>query len=194
MAKPFATRTLKVMEHFRKHPDAAVLTVAAKHNMAISQVYQLRKRVRDEVDIVFVDPTPGPTPEHEATALAASLMNAAQRTDKQNKDRAEKYFRELHITMEPDTGTDVDAVLDSRAQDYGKFIEGAEIMQMLKRLVHNHIDQRNKQLAFDQREALDMIIHKIGRIINGNPDKVDNWVDIAGYAKLVADRLEGNVR
>lgn len=193
MTKPFAKRTLKVMEHFRKHPNEPVISVAGKYNMALSQVYRLRKRVQKEVDILFVDPTPGPTPEHEAMALAASFMNAAQRTAKQKKERAEKYFRELQITLEPNE-TDVDAVLDSRAQDYGKFIEGAEIMQMLKRLVHNHIDQRNKQLAFDQREALDMIIHKIGRIINGNPDKVDNWVDIAGYAKLVADRLEGNAR
>jgi hypothetical protein len=36
-----------------------------------------------------------------------------------------------------------------------------------------------------------MIVHKISRIVNGNPDKVDHWVDIAGYATLVADRLEG---
>jgi hypothetical protein len=92
------------------------------------------------------------------------------------------------------TITDVDKVLDSRAKDYGKFIEGAEIMQMLKRLVHNYIEDRQTPLAFDQREAIDMIIHKMGRIINGNPDKVDHWTDIAGYAKLVADRLEGNVR
>ncbi|WP_353247302.1 DUF6378 domain-containing protein, partial [Limnohabitans sp.] len=87
--------------------------------------------------------------------------------------------------------TDVDETLDNRAQDYGKFIEGAEIMQMLKRIVHNYIEARGTKLAFDQREAIDMIIHKLGRIINGNPDKVDTWVDIAGYAKLVADRLEG---
>lgn len=90
--------------------------------------------------------------------------------------------------------TSVDTVLDSRAKDYGKFIEGAEIMQMLKRLVHNYIEQRGTQLAFDQRESIDMIIHKLGRIINGNPDKVDHWVDIAGYATLVAERLEGNAR
>lgn len=90
--------------------------------------------------------------------------------------------------------TDVDTVLDSRAKDYGKFIEGAEIMQMLKRLVHNYIEKRGTHLAFDQREAIDMIIHKLGRIINGNPDKVDHWVDIAGYATLVADRLQGNAR
>jgi hypothetical protein len=87
--------------------------------------------------------------------------------------------------------TDIDETLDERAKDYGKFIEGAEIMQMLKRMVHNYIELRGTKLAFDQREAIDMIIHKLGRIINGNPDKVDTWVDIAGYAKLVADRLEG---
>jgi hypothetical protein len=96
--------------------------------------------------------------------------------------------------LTPNEETNVDTVLDSRAKDYGKFIEGAEIMQMLKRLVHNYIEDRQTPLAFDQREAIDMIIHKLGRIINGNPDKVDHWVDIAGYAKLVADRLEGNVR
>ena len=90
--------------------------------------------------------------------------------------------------------TDVDQVLDSRAKDYGKFIEGAEIMQLLKRLVHNYIEARGTPLAFDQREAIDMIIHKLGRIINGNPDKVDHWVDIAGYATLVADRLQGDAR
>jgi transposase len=97
------------------------------------------------------------------------------------------------ITMQSDE-TDVDTVLDSRAKDYGKFIEGAEIMQMLKRLVHNYIEDRGTPLAFDQREAIDMIIHKLGRIINGNPDKVDHWVDIAGYSTLVADRLQGDAR
>jgi hypothetical protein len=88
----------------------------------------------------------------------------------------------------------VDTTLDARAVDYGKFIEGAEVMQMLKRVVQNALSNRDKVLAHDQAESLDMIIHKIGRIINGNPDVVDHWLDIAGYAKLVADRLEGRVR
>jgi hypothetical protein len=152
MAKPFATRTLKVMDYFRKHPNASVAAIAVKYDMATSQVYKLRK-------LAQLPPEADPVPEVEV----------------------------------PST-TKVDAVLDSRAKDYGKFIEGAEIMQMIKRLVHNYIEIRDTQLAFDQREALDMIIHKMGRIINGNPDKVDHWVDIAGYATLVAERLEGNAR
>lgn len=88
----------------------------------------------------------------------------------------------------------VDKTLDARAVEYGKFIEGAEVMQMIKRVVRNALDNRDKVLAHDQAEALDMIIHKMGRIINGNPDVVDHWLDIAGYAQLVADRLEGRIR
>jgi len=45
------------------------------------------------------------------------------------------------------------------------------------------------ELDADQQEALEMIAHKIARILNGDPNYVDSWVDIAGYAKLVADRL-----
>jgi transposase-like protein len=89
---------------------------------------------------------------------------------------------------------EVDATLDARAVEYGKFIEGAEVMQMLKRVVQAALNNRDKVLAHDQAEAMDMIIHKIGRIVNGNPDVVDHWLDIAGYAKLVADRLEGRIR
>jgi hypothetical protein len=179
MAKPFAKRTLKVMDHFRTHPDAPVLEVATKYNMSMSQTYALRKRVRDQEttnklndalgDLIYQPLSIKPVPK-----VSRPIVNP-------------------EITMEPDE-TKVDAILDSRAKDYGKFIDGAEIMQMLKRLVHGYIENRGTPLAFDQREAIDMIIHKLGRIINGNPDKVDSWRDIAGYSTLVADRLEGNAR
>jgi hypothetical protein len=35
-----------------------------------------------------------------------------------------------------------------------------------------------------------MIVHKLARIVNGDPNYGDSWRDIEGYAKLVADRLE----
>lgn len=163
MAKPFAKRTLEVMEHFRNNPTDPVLAVAAKYNMSMSRTYALRKK-----------------------ALAQ------KKTDEVNKALGKLPWQPPELLPVPETN--VDAVLDSRAKDYGKFIEGAEIMQLLKRLVHNYIEDRGTPLAFDQREAIDMIIHKLGRIINGNPDKVDHWVDIAGYATLVADRLQGDAR
>jgi hypothetical protein len=123
--------------------------------------------------------------------VAVSYVYQLRKKLTEGKRKTPRPIVNPKITMEPN---DVDAILDSRAKDYGKFIEGAEIMQMLKRVVHNYIEDRGTPLAFDQREAIDMIIHKMGRIINGNPDKVDHWVDIAGYATLVAERLEGNAR
>ena len=89
---------------------------------------------------------------------------------------------------------DVDETLDERAKDYGRFKDSAALMQGIKRLLADHARMHNKTFADDQWEALEMIVHKIGRIVNGNPDKVDHWVDIAGYAKLIADRLQGNAR
>jgi hypothetical protein len=40
------------------------------------------------------------------------------------------------------------------------------------------------------KESVDMICHKIARIVNGGqPQEIDHWHDIAGYAKLVEDIL-----
>ena len=91
-------------------------------------------------------------------------------------------------------GDNVDKTLDTRAQSYGKFKDGAALMQAIKRSMAEHAAKYGKTFADDQWEALEMIVHKIGRIVNGNPDVVDHWVDIAGYATLVADRLEGRER
>jgi len=59
----------------------------------------------------------------------------------------------------------------------------------LKQVISSELQRRGKWLAPDQQEALDMICHKIGRIVNGDPDYDDSWRDIAGYAQLVCDRL-----
>lgn len=66
--------------------------------------------------------------------------------------------------------------------------------QTIKDTIKVHMGDRWNTLAADQKEALEMIAHKLGRIANGDPDYADSWVDIAGYSKLVADRLEGVAR
>jgi len=38
-----------------------------------------------------------------------------------------------------------------------------------------------------------MVVHKISRILNGNPNNIDSWHDIVGYASLVEKRLNGEV-
>lgn len=84
------------------------------------------------------------------------------------------------------------ATLEDRGKRYGLFTNHAEITQSLKQTMYH---QNNWEiLKDDQKEALEMIAHKIGRILNGDPNYADSWIDIAGYAKLVADRLEGTIR
>lgn len=85
----------------------------------------------------------------------------------------------------------VDEILTERGNRYGKFRDHALITQTLKQSLWRHLQDHGKELEADQVEALDMICHKIGRIVNGDPNYADSWVDIAGYAKLVADRLQG---
>jgi len=90
--------------------------------------------------------------------------------------------------------TNITAVLEERGARYGVFTGHAGVTQQLKKSITIALAARNKKLADDQQEALDMICHKIGRIINGDPNYADSWVDIAGYSKLVADRLLGTER
>lgn len=86
--------------------------------------------------------------------------------------------------------TNVNDMLAGRESRYGSFQVHAEISQVIKQVMHSAAQARNKELDSDQLEALDMIAHKIARILNGDPNYADNWIDIAGYATLVANRLE----
>lgn len=83
----------------------------------------------------------------------------------------------------------VDSTLEERGARYGLFVGHASIAQTLKSVM-----TANKgwdRLHSDQKEALEMIQHKIARILNGDPNYADSWHDIAGYATLVEKRLNG---
>ncbi len=82
---------------------------------------------------------------------------------------------------------DIAETLAQRGSRYGAFPEHARITQNLKRAMQ---DSPNwARLTDPQREALEMVSHKIGRILNGDPNYHDSWHDIIGYTKLVADEL-----
>lgn len=83
-------------------------------------------------------------------------------------------------------------LITERGSRYGKFKDGAEIMQELKDVMREVDGWHN--LTPSQREALDMIQHKIGRILNGEPTYDDSWKDIAGYATLIVNELNGEIK
>lgn len=80
----------------------------------------------------------------------------------------------------------IDAILAERQKTHGDFADHAGITQSIKDIMRqNGIERLNDS----QTESLEMIAHKIGRILAGNPDTKDHWDDIAGYAKLISNQL-----
>lgn len=79
-------------------------------------------------------------------------------------------------------------ILEARKKKYGLFSSHARITQNLKRALR---DSPNwDTLTNDKKEALEMIVHKIGRILDGDPEYKDSWTDIIGYATRVEETLE----
>jgi len=86
----------------------------------------------------------------------------------------------------------IDKILDERGQRYGKFVDVAKATDAIQEAVYESCSlEKLNALEPDQSIAIDMICHKLARIVVGDHDYVDNWADIAGYAQLVADRLQG---
>lgn len=82
----------------------------------------------------------------------------------------------------------IDNTLAERGTRYGEFINHAEISQSIKFAM---ACSRNwAALAPDMKETLEMVAHKIARILNGDPEYADSWHDIIGYVRLIEKRLE----
>ena len=84
--------------------------------------------------------------------------------------------------------TDIKDTLKERGSRYGSFKGNAQIAQEIKRCFQRSPNW--EKLKCDQLEALEMVAHKIARILNGDPDYKDSWVDIEGYVRLVSETLK----
>lgn len=78
-------------------------------------------------------------------------------------------------------------MLIERGSRYGSFEGHAAITQGIKEVMFQSPNWHT--LTWSQKESLEMVAHKIGRILNGDPNYKDSWVDIVGYAQLVVDQL-----
>lgn len=79
-------------------------------------------------------------------------------------------------------------LVKERGQTHGDFLLHALITQDLKAVLRKY--GYLTKLKAHQREALDMNMHKVGRIVAGDPDFPDHWKDIAGYSWLVVERCK----
>jgi hypothetical protein len=82
----------------------------------------------------------------------------------------------------------IQSTLDEREKTHGDFSENAKVMQSLKTVCH---DSPNwLKLTLVQREVMDMLCHKMGRILSGDPNHPDHWLDVQGYARIAWERLK----
>jgi hypothetical protein len=78
--------------------------------------------------------------------------------------------------------SDIQYILEERERTHGDFRVQARIARNLKEIV---VYSPNAiYLSHIQREAIDMILHKVSRILCGHFDHEDHWDDISGYAQL----------
>jgi hypothetical protein len=73
-------------------------------------------------------------------------------------------------------------LLNERNNTHGPFTGNARVAQELKQVLQ--LTPSYYKMHDVHREALEMICHKIARIVNGDPTFDDHWDDIAGYALL----------
>jgi len=89
--------------------------------------------------------------------------------------------------------TSTDAILNQRGKRYGLFVNQATLSQKLKTEFDNHVREYGQPELYTASisEAIEMILHKLARIANGDPTYLDNFVDISGYSELIVKELKG---
>lgn len=122
--------------------------------------------------------------------------------------RAKANSQCMEILQEPkavETPDAIKAVLNERGTRYGDFSNHARLAQRLIRSLTQFsysIDNGPEyppsvivpwdNLPAVHRQALTTICDKISRVLSGDCNYADNWVDIQGYARLVEERLPKN--
>lgn len=96
-------------------------------------------------------------------------------------------YQSVLSTAEASETSGIAAILEQREARYGGFKSNSIVAQQLKTVLQTH--PKWPELAPFHQEALHQILSKVSRAIF-NPDYIDNWIDIAGYATLVSRELE----
>jgi hypothetical protein len=73
-------------------------------------------------------------------------------------------------------------IVQERQKTHGQFSRNAEAAQHFKEYLRSHPGWH--LLNEQQKEALELIATKTGRILAGDPNHPDHWRDIGGYAEL----------
>lgn len=75
---------------------------------------------------------------------------------------------------------DTPNLLDQRGATHGDYRAMSTRIQQIKSVMR--MGSKWIDMSEPQKEALELIATKIGRIIEGDPEHLDHWQDLSGYA------------
>ncbi len=84
--------------------------------------------------------------------------------------------------------SDINETLAVKESLYGSYSAAAAISQGIKTTMRCGISWQ--KLSPEQRESLEMIANRVGRILSGDPNHYESWHGISGFAELVARELK----
>jgi len=83
--------------------------------------------------------------------------------------------------------SNIDKTINERGSNYGSYPVMTACQDDIKKTFRKYITDKHTP---PMTEALDMFAVKIGRLLLGNPNHIDSWHDIAGYATCVENYLK----
>ena len=78
--------------------------------------------------------------------------------------------------------TDITKTLNEREKTHGSYVDVAATAQTLKEVLRGTVNW--SKMNDGQKEALEMICNKLGRLTSGDHNFEDHPVDIGGYSEL----------
>ena len=82
---------------------------------------------------------------------------------------------------------EINDILDQRQKTHGNFEKVARLDTELFSTFNTYL---YSSLSNEQYCAIKMILHKIARIGCGDPEFIDHWQDIIGYAQLIINSIK----
>lgn len=132
-----------------------------------------------------------PTQRFTLTEIGEEEVRKLDEDCKKQQERNVAYWQKAHakasVANNPRDGTDT--LVKTRETTHGDFTDNSYYSQRMKEALHL-MNNWNRMNCW-AKEAAEMIVHKLARAGAGKWDEADHWDDIAGYARLVADRCRG---
>lgn len=174
-------KKVTTVEYIRNNPKATAREIAEALGVSISYIYALRKKVKEGKRKITVTRSQVEIAKKLGVPLEdfvkESLKQGILKYDEDDEDET---------GVESDK-TDVNQILGERGNRYGTFESNAKTCQLLKNVLHSQDGWY--RLSYVQREAVEMMMHKISRLVNGDAAYLDTVVDIAGYNQLMLEHM-----